>query len=229
MPVDTAATLGDLVTEDSRRSRVLEKFGLDYCCDGHQTLAAASSKAGLDMTEIAAALDLADEAPAAPAKAGNNAELAHDIIDTHHSYMWEEMPRLAALVDKVHRVHRERHPELAAVHEAFDKAVAALEPHMTSEERSVFPTISKLEKGQRPSGADTLDATLDQLVAEHVFVGDKFKEINRITDGYAMPADGCNSYRMMLEGLQEMEHDLHEHIHKENNILFPAARTLIDS
>lgn len=228
MPVDTAATLGDLVTEDPRRSRVLESHGLDYCCDGAQTLAAASTKAGLDMTTIAAALDLGDDTPAAHAtKSGNNAELAHDIVDTHHSYMWEEMPRLAALVKKVHEVHGERHPELEAVHEAFDKAVAALEPHMTSEERQVFPTISKLEKGQQPRGAETLDATLDQLVAEHVFVGDLFKEIGRLTGGYRAPADGCNSYTMMLEGLAEMELDLHEHIHKENNILFPAARTLV--
>lgn len=227
MPISATASLGDLVTEDSRRSRVLEKFGLDYCCNGADSLADASKAAGIDIDAVIAALDLPDVPASAPGTAGDNASLAHDIVDTHHAYMWEEMPRLAALVEKVYRVHGERHPELKQVHAAFFKAMSALEPHMTAEERSVFPTISKLEKGQPATGADVLSATLDRLVDEHQEVGDLFHEIKRLTGGYTWPADGCNSYKMMLEGLSEMELDLHEHIHKENNILFPAARKLV--
>jgi regulator of cell morphogenesis and NO signaling len=226
MTISAAASLGALVTEDSRRSRVLEKLGLDYCCNGADTLADASAAAGLDIDRVIAALSLPDAAPA-QAPAGDNASLAHDIVDTHHAYMWEEMPRIAQLVEKVYRVHGERHPELEQVRDAFFRAVAALEPHMTAEERSVFPTIAKLEKGRPASGAATLNDTLDTMVAEHQVVGDLFHEIKRLTNGYTWPADGCNSYKMMLEGLNEMELDLHEHIHKENNILFPAARALV--
>jgi regulator of cell morphogenesis and NO signaling len=226
MTVSATASLGELVTEDSRRSRILEKFGLDYCCNGADTLADASAAAGLDVDSVIAALNLPDAAPE-PRAAGDTASLAHDIVDTHHSYMWDEMPRLAGLVEKVYRVHGERHPELEQVRAAYFKAVAALEPHMTTEERSVFPTIAKLEKGQPAAGAATLDTTLDTMVAEHQVVGDLFHEIKRLTNGYTWPADGCNSYKMMLEGLSEMELDLHAHIHKENNILFPAARTLV--
>jgi regulator of cell morphogenesis and NO signaling len=226
MTVSATASLGELVTEDSRRSRILEKFGLDYCCNGADTLADASAAAGLDVDTVIAALNLPDAAPE-PRAAGDTASLAHDIVDTHHSYMWDEMPRLAGLVEKVYRVHGERHPELEQVRAAYFKAVAALEPHMTTEERSVFPTIAKLEKGQPASGAATLDTTLDTMVAEHQVVGDLFHEIKRLTNGYTWPSDGCNSYKMMLEGLSEMELDLHAHIHKENNILFPAARTLV--
>lgn len=227
MPVIATATLGDLVTEDARRSRILEKYGLDYCCNGGDTLADASAAAGLNLDEVTAALDLPDTPAPVSRAAGDNASLAHDIVDTHHAYMWEEMPRLAALVEKVFRVHGERHPELEEVHSAFFTAMAELEPHMTVEERSVFPTISKLEKGQRPQAADTLDETLDRLVDEHQVVGDLFHQIKQLTNDYTPPADGCNSYRMMLQGLDEMERDLHEHIHKENNILFPAARKLV--
>jgi len=226
MAITATASLGDLVTEDSRRSRVLEKLGLDYCCNGADSLADASAAAGLDIDQVIAALDLPDAPDSTGTSAGDNASLAHDIVDTHHAYMWEEMPRLAQLVEKVYRVHGERHPELEQVRDAFFKAVGALEPHMTAEERSVFPTITKLEKGQPASGAATLNETLDTMVAEHQVVGDLFHEIKRLTNGYTWPADGCNSYRMMLEGLSEMELDLHEHIHKENNILFPAARAL---
>lgn len=227
MPINATATLGNLVTEDSRRSRVLEKFGLDYCCNGSDTLADAAAAAGLDLADVVAALDL----PEAPASAAHgptaNADLAHDIVDTHHAYMWEEMPRLAALVEKVYRVHGERHPELARVHDAFFEAVAALEPHMTTEERSVFPTITKLEKGQPATLSASLPESIDRLVAEHQVVGDLFHEIKDLTGNYTWPADGCNSYKMMLEGLQEMELDLHEHVHKENNILFPQALRLV--
>jgi regulator of cell morphogenesis and NO signaling len=226
MAISATASLGELVTEDSRRSRVLEKFGLDYCCNGADSLADASAAAGLDIVQVIAALDLPD-VPAIPAAPGDNASLAHDIVDTHHAFMWEEMPRLAGLVEKVYRVHGERHPELEQVRDAYFRAVAALEPHMTAEERSVFPTISKLEKGQPASGAATLNETLDTMVAEHQVVGDLFHEIKSLTNDYTWPADGCNSYKMMLEGLRDMEFDLHEHIHKENNILFPAARTLV--
>jgi regulator of cell morphogenesis and NO signaling len=226
MTISATASLGELVTEDSRRSRVLEKLGLDYCCNGADSLAVASAAAGLDIDQVIAALDLPD-APPASTPAGDTTGLAHDIVDTHHAYMWEEMPRLATLVEKVYRVHGERHPELEQVRDAFFRAVGALEPHMTAEERSVFPTIAKLEKGQPASGAATLNETLDALIDEHQQVGDLFHEIKSLTNNYTWPADGCNSYKMMLEGLREMELDLHEHIHKENNILFPAARRFV--
>lgn len=230
MPITATATLGDLVTEDSRRSRILEKLGLDYCCNGADSLSAAVAAAGLNIDDVITALDLPDAAPHTEAsRPGNTTELAHDIVDTHHAYMWEEMPRLAGLVEKVYRVHGERHPELEQVHAAFFRAMSALEPHMTAEERSVFPTIAKLEKGRPASGAAELNTTLDRLVDEHQVVGDLFHEIKRLTGDYTWPADGCNSYKMMLEGLSAMELDLHEHIHKENNILFPAARTLVQA
>lgn len=232
MAISATASLGTLVTDDFRRARVLEDLGLDYCCRGGDSLTDATAAAGLNIDDVIAALDL----PAEPAQAGqaagpagDSAALAHDIVDTHHAYMWEEMPRLAELVDRVHQVHGERHPELAEVHATFFEAIAALEPHMTAEERSVFPTIAKLEKGQAASGAATLDETLDRMVDEHQVVGDLFRSLKTLTHDYAMPEDGCASYRMMLDGLRAMELDLHEHIHKENNILFPAARKLVAS
>lgn len=225
MPIAATATLGDLVTEDSRRSRVLEKFGLDYCCDGAQTLADAATAAGLEVDAVISALELPSDAPAPTATPGDNAALAHDIIDTHHAYMWEEMPRLSELMDTIVRVHGERHPELAGIRDVYRQIVTELDPHMTREERSVFPAISKAEKGAAAAAAG-LGAAIDQLIDEHQVVGDLFKKLNAMTGGYTVPEDGCHTYRMTFEGFAEMEHDLHVHIHKENNILFPAAREL---
>ncbi len=226
MAVEASMTLADLVIEDGRRARVLERFDLDYCCKGQRSLPDAAAEAGVDLDEIIRALDLPKVSAHEVARPQEQAALAHDIVDTHHSYMWEEMPRLQALVEKVHRVYGDRHRELARVNELFTDAVAALDPHMTKEERSVFPAISRLEKTGSPGARGTLADQIEVLIQEHTVVGDLFKEINSVTGGYAVPEDGCASYRAMLDGLREMELDLHEHIHKENNILFPGALEL---
>lgn len=226
MTVSSTATLADLVIEDSRRARVLEGFGLDYCCHGQRSLEDSAAEASIDLAEVVAALDLPEANAPDSTTSRDRAALAHDIVDTHHAYMWEEMPRLEALVDKVHRVHGDGHPELAKVNELFTEAVAALDPHMTKEERIVFPAISRMEKTGALGSVGPLAGHIDTLVDEHTVVGDLFKAINALTANYAVPEDSCGSYRAMLEGLQEMELDLHEHIHKENNILFPDALEL---
>ena len=229
MNLTLEATLGDLVTADPRRARVLEGFGIDYCCSGHRSVSQAATDAGLDEGDVLRALDLPNppEPPVVSGVVRQSAELAHDIVDTHHAYLWEEMPRLLALVEKVHGVHGERHPELAAVHQAFASAVAGLDPHMTREERRVFPAISRLERGYVVD-ASTLKAELDTLRTEHDEVGTLFKQIRAVTRGYEVPEDSCGSYRLMLASLEAMELDLHEHIHKENNILFPRVVELLD-
>lgn len=226
MTVQASTTLADLVIEDSRRASVLERFGLDYCCHGDRTLVEATAEAEIDLDDVRTALDLPSPSAHQAPRSQEQSDLAHDIVDTHHAYMWEQMPRLLALVEKVRTVHGDRRPELARVDELFTAAVAALDPHMTKEERSLFPAISRLERTGAPASSGPLAAQIEVLVREHTVVGDLFKEINAVTGGYAVPEDGCASYRAMLEGLQEMELDLHEHIHKENNILFPGALEL---
>lgn len=225
MTVDATTSLGDLVTADPRRSRVFERLGIDYCCNGGRSLSDATIDAGLDLEKVTAALDIPDPAPAPPGQHLENAALAHEIVDTHHAYLWDEMPRLLTLVDKVHSVHGETHPELAQVREAYHRAVAEIEPHLTREERVVFPAISRLEKAQQPVEFrfGSLGDQLEQLLAEHDVVGDLFKQIRSLTRRYAVPDGACGSYVAMLKGLEDMELDLHEHVHKENNILFPRV------
>lgn len=242
-------TLGDVVSTDPRRARVLESHAIDYCCHGGRSLAQACADAGLDLAALIGSLQLPDERPVGPVGeqvaggAGGvtggapsptvNSALAHDIVDTHHAYMWEEMPRLQALVEKVHTVHGQRHPELATVRDAFTAAITALDPHMTKEERRVFPAISRLERdsergpGSGPATGSTLRADIEDLRAEHNTVGELFKRLREVTGGYAVPADACGSYKAMLAGLEAMELDLHEHIHKENNILFNRVEQLL--
>ncbi len=228
MNIEVTASLGDLVAQDPRRSRILGDLGIDYCCNGHRTLEEAVVAAGLDVGEVAAALDL----PADPAGAvrestgrrpGGNSELAHEIVDTHHAYMWAEMPRIAELLAKVVSVHGDVHPELVEVQEVFTGALSDLEPHMTKEERSVFPAISRLERGGRAAAGGSLAEPIAALRREHEAIGRTLKRLRELTTGYTPPADACASYRALYSALAEMEHDLHVHIHKENNILFPSV------
>ena len=150
--IDANITLGKLVTDDARRARVLEKLGIDFCCKGGRTLADAVKGTSHKLDDVVAALTLPDATTVAPtvgATAGI-AALAHEIVDTHHFFLWEEMPRLQKIVDKVARVHGPRHAELARVKEAYTSLVAELEPHLTTEERTLFPAFIKLERTHQP-------------------------------------------------------------------------------
>ncbi len=228
MTVTTDATLGHLVTQDPRRARILEGFGLDYCCGGSRSLHEACAEADVDPTVVAAALDLPDRPPAPVWLSMGLAELAQHIVDTHHAYLWTEMPRLSALVEKVARVHGERHPELSQVRAHYGEIVADLEPHLTREEQVLFPAIKALDTLGRaavfPFGR--LINPIEAMLAEHDAVGQLMAQIRTATGDFAMPDDGCGSYRSMLSGLEELEADLHEHIHKENNVLFPRVLEL---
>lgn len=226
MSVDVNASLGDLAIADPRRTRVFADLGLDYCCNGHVSLAQAVSEANLNLEKVRADLDIPGVAPTESAADRAQSALAHDIVDTHHAYMWEEMPRLQELVDLVAKVHGDAHPELAEVKTTYTEAVAALDPHMTMEERVVFPAISRMEKTQAPAAAGSFAEPIQQLRDEHEVVGQLFAKLRELTGGYAVPADACTSYTLMLTGLEHMERDLHEHIHKENNILFPRVLEL---
>jgi len=204
-------TLADVVTEEPGAARVLEGFGLDYCCGGRRTLADACGREGVDPNRVLDALgDLApgpepDWAQMAPE------ELVDHLETTHHAYLHAELPRLHALVDKVTGVHGVRHAELVDVRAAFAALRDDLEPHLQKEERILFPLIRELA------------TPISVMLAEHDRAGELLATLRRMTDGYQPPADGCASYRALYAGLAELEADIHLHVHKENNLLFPAV------
>jgi len=220
MPVDTAATLGELVTADPRRSRVLQDYGLDYCCHGDRSLDQACAEAGLRSAEVAARLDIADPRPA-PWREYDVAELAEHILAAHHRYLWDEMPSLGDLVDLVVRVHGENHPELRQVGADYYALITDLTSHLTKEEQILFPAIIALgTPGTQPAFPGSLRGPITQMLSEHDTAGDLLRGIRAATKDFTVPADACASYTAMLARLERLETDLHEHIHKENNVLF---------
>jgi regulator of cell morphogenesis and NO signaling len=230
--VDPSSTLAALVTANPRLAAPLERLGLDYCCGGQQLLGDAADELGLDVDAVVAELE-AVEAPAAPepwASMGP-AELVDHLEATHHAYLREALPRLEALAVKVETVHGERHAELHEVRRLTMALRADLEPHLLKEERILFPMIRELAASSASPTfhCGTLANPIRVLLLEHDQVGVLLAETRATTGGFEVPADGCASYQALYDGLAELEQDTHLHVHKENNVLFPAVLALESS
>ena len=224
--IDPMMTLGALVNSHPELARELERRGLDYCCGGKKTLADACTSQGFDSISTAAELAavVSEEVVTEWATMGA-AELVDHLESTHHRYLWEEMPRLSALVAKIVSVHGKRHSELGAIAECYEKVRADLEPHLIKEEQVLFPMIRELAIAQSvPSfHCGTLRNPISMMLREHDAVGELLAQLRQLTGDYHVPADGCPSYKACFAGLAELEADTHLHIHKENNLLFPMV------
>ncbi len=165
-------------------------------------------------------------------QAGTLAELIGHILDKHHTFTRHEMERLGALASKVYAAHGERHPELALVGSLFERLCQDLKPHMFKEEQVLFPYIIRLEQALAGKGAPpfapfgTVNNPVRMMMYEHDAAGDLLRELRAATADYAVPADACLSYRTLYGALEAFEKDLHQHIHLENNVLFPRAAEL---
>ena len=221
-------TLAAIVDASPGAARVLERHHLDYCCGGRRTLAEACVAAGIDPDPVLAELTLSgapgDGAPGAWTTMSPS-QLVDHLEGTHHRYLHDELPRLDALVQKVVGVHGERHPELGQVQDTFALLRDDLEPHLAKEERILFPMIRELDAaaGTRALGTGSVAGPIRVMLAEHDRAGELLERLRTTTDGYRAPDDACGSYRALYEGLEQLEADIHLHVHKENNVLFPAV------
>jgi regulator of cell morphogenesis and NO signaling len=228
-PIDIHATVGDLVRQRCSRSRVLENLGIDYCCGGKKPLAQACQEKGLDPGTVAqvlaAAETVGDPAAAADPAKMTMTQLTEHIEQTHHVYLKRELPRLAEVARRVASVHAARAPELQELVQAAGGLAAEMFNHLAKEEEILFPSLRELEQDGHVSHAcfGTVAGPIGMMEAEHENAGRLLDRIRQLTDDYTVPAWGCNAYRAMVDGLRALEADTHQHIHKENNVLFPMA------
>ena len=217
-----------LVLEDPSRARVFERFGIDYCCGGKTPLDTACVDRGLDVDAVIAALaePRARGAEDVDWTAATVHELVDHIVAQHHGYLREELPPLAALVDKVAQAHGDAHPELTEVRDTFAEVADELDRHMLKEEQIVFPACVALEQGGGGPAVDPVESPIGVMLHEHDEVAAGLARLRTLTAGYEPPVDACNSYRAMLDRLRTLEHDTHRHVHEENNVLFPRALAL---
>lgn len=225
-----ATRIGELAVRSPRLAGVLDRLGLDYCCHGDRTLEAACTEVGLDTGAVIAELRAVPD-PGEPEEWAHldPAALCDHIESTHHRYLHDELGALDGLADKVEAVHRERHPELVEVRALVAALRADLEPHLAKEEQVLFPAIRALASGaQRHFPFGTIANPIRVMRAEHDGAGDLLARLRTVTDAYRIPDDACTSYRSLYQRLEAVERDTHVHIHKENNVLFPAALRLAD-
>ena len=220
-------TIGQLVAKRPGLSRVFGELQIDYCCGGNRTLQDVCAELGLDTDAIVEKLRgaSADKTDGPNCLEMSLSALCDHIEQTHHAYLKVELPRLGEMVDKVARVHGERIPSLLDVRKVFTALRAEMEQHMMKEEQVLFPAIRQIEKSSTPVQLPfgSVGNPIHCMIREHENAGEALSQLRELTAGYKPPHDACNTYRAMLDGLHELETDMHVHVHKENSILFPGA------
>lgn len=223
--INTDSTLKNLVLENPNLASTMERLGLDYCCGGKTSLSEAVSDAGLDLKDVVA--DFENTSVIDNDLDWDSMEIGQSIdriLSIHHEYLHEELPRLCKLADKVVVAHGERHPELEAVAKLVYELQDDLIPHMRKEELMLFPLARQVANADSlptlPFG--TFANPIRMMNAEHEITGALLSEMRELTSNYEIPKDACMSYEALYEGLARMEADTHLHVHRENNILFPA-------
>lgn len=220
-------TLAELATKDIRYAQIFKKFGLDFCCNGHKTVSEACAEKGIDVkrleNELQHAENLQGSSRPLPYNEWSIDFLADYIVNTHHSYLRKVLPDIRAYAKKVMQVHSDRHPELVRMQELVDATAIELLEHMQKEEKDLFPYIKQMVSGKSVLNSGVLQETIHNMEKEHSLVGDNLHELRHITNNYQLPEDSCASYSLLFRMLDEMEDDVHLHIHLENNILFPKA------
>jgi len=231
-PTPATTKVGDIVAGDYRTAAVFEKHGIDFCCGGSVTLAAACAEKAIDPAALARELEAATNVPARRDQdyaSWTLTRLIGHITAIHHAYVKANTARNAAYARKIAAVHGDAHPELARIVTLFDNMATALMVHLKREEEVVFPAIKRAEAAGRDGSApeagdvETIAHGVEALVREHDEVGAALHEIRDLAMGYGLPSDACATYVLTYQRLQAFEADLHKHVHLENNILFRRA------
>lgn len=221
-------TVGEMVRAVPARSRLFENLGIDYCCGGKKPLAEVCRTKGLDPATVIAmltALDGAPETSSANPDTLGLAELCDHIERAHHDYLREELPRLDFMTRKVAAVHGDHEARLHEIRRVFESFNAAITSHTEEEESLVFPQIRLLDSadGDKAAGVTELKTAFAKLESEHDSAGAALERFKELTDGYTPPDWACNTFRAMYDALAKLERNMHQHVHKENNVLFPRA------
>jgi regulator of cell morphogenesis and NO signaling len=236
---ETTRTVREYALEIPSATRIFEKLGIDYCCGGGTSLADACAKAGVTVDEVLDSLKTTE--PSEKTFAGGEwrtaspAELIAHIVAKHHTFTREELVRLEALLTKVCGVHGQNHPELFHIQNQFQELRRDLEPHMQREEQVLFPYIIRMEETieeKQPlpvAPFGTVRNPVRVMMAEHDAAGEILRTMREASSDYTAPADACISFQTLYGALTALEADLHQHIHLENNILFPRAAEMEDA
>ncbi len=224
--------IGQYVADDFRTAAIFSKHKIDFCCNGNRTITEACDKKGIDSSQLIEEINQvlnSNTGESIDYKSWPIDLLAEYIEKKHHRYVEEKIPVLRQFLDKLCRVHGERHPELFKINELFTASAGELTSHMKREELVLFPFVKRMVKAKLENEAvqspqfGTVENPIAMMMEEHDNEGQRFRDIAELSDNYNPPSDACNTYKVTYAMLEEFEKDLHLHIHLENNILFPEA------
>jgi len=222
-------TVGEIAAKDMRKAELLKKKGIDFCCGGKKTLEQACSEKGLDVIRIKQELEDAAKLPPTTTHLDFNilkpSFLVDYIVNVHHAYVYQNAPVIEDLAHKVAAHHGSNIPALNKIYQKVAQLNAELIPHMRKEEQVLFPAIKFLESNGQ-SGFDSISDPIRFMEKEHDTAGNLIKDIRVLSDNYNAPEGSCNSLKMLYYKLEEFESDLLQHIHLENNILFPKVTAM---
>ena len=221
--------IGDIVTQDFRAAEVFKKAGIDFCCGGSQSLEDACRDKKLDVAEIESELEKLENSEPGSSHKFNEWKLdflCDYIVNTHHQTVMKLLPELTFYTQKIAEVHGDNHPELPEIANLFAQVDTELRQHLCNEEEVLFPAIREVLKTNSAESKATIISEITRMTGEHEFAGGAMDKINELSHSYAVPDDGCNTYRVAYKLLEQFEDDLHIHVHLENNILYPKAMKL---
>lgn len=234
----TSKTVRELALEVPNATGVFERLGIDYCCGGERSLEEACAAAHVKMEDVERSLAEAQKQPVATGqddaswrRAPLFGLIAH-IVQKHHYFVRRELTRIEPLLARVIASHGQAHPELLEVQRQFRGLGEELIQHMMKEEQILFPYITQLEESDSrrqplaPPRFGTVENPIRMMMHEHESAGSALRTIRAQTADFRLPAGACAGYETLFSSLQDFEQDLHQHIHLENNILFPRALEL---
>jgi regulator of cell morphogenesis and NO signaling len=234
MQISSQSPIGSVVAANYNTASIFKQAGIDYCCNGQQSIEEACRALSLDTDWLLSQLNEVLEAGRSTAPATDYASWPPDLLadyieKMHHRYVRAQIPTILPLLEKINLVHAPRHPELSTIKALFETVAAELLQHLSREEQILFPYIRKLVYRQTNRTEDPgrsqafVQHPVRVMMQEHDEAGELFRRINTLSNNYTVPGDACNSYKAAFKALEDFEQDLHLHIHLENNILFPAA------
>lgn len=232
MNFSRATKVKDIALFNPAARQILEEAGLDYCCGGGKSLDDACLHTDISPDEI---LNRLRENSRNVTPEDQNwiqtplHDLTRHIREKHHQYVREAIRCTQPLLDKVISKHASNHAELGEIGKLFTEVSKEMIIHMRKEEQVLFPYIDALDKAAsthepvEPPFFQTVRNPIHTMMKEHDAGGELMKRIRNLTSDYTTPAGACTSFKALYEALREFETDLHQHVHLENNVLFPRA------
>jgi regulator of cell morphogenesis and NO signaling len=207
-------TIGQIASDLPGATAIFRRLKLDFCCGGQKSLFFAAKEKSIDIASLVTELGTLQRQSTNDASSLPTDQLIDLIVSRFHETHRKQLPELVRMALRVEAVHREHSDVPKGLAAFLEETAAELVSHMAKEEQILFPMMKR-------GGSPMIEAPIDVMRHEHVSHGDRLETLSRITNNFTPPVSACNTWRALFNGLAALHNDLIEHVHIENNALFP--------